>query len=293
MVERRDGPGLQMYRVSMPLPVGANSAHAGQWHVLLALGRRGGDLATHALAGPGQHAARYNVMVQAYSNLNMAASLAQSSNEPGATIHLRVSLREYDQPLTGPANVRAELTRPDGGVSVIALGPVGHGAWETSLVVAQVGVYRFRIMADGRRPLALRVPGCRPVRPGHRRLRLQKKRDTVAATRFLASAIGAHSDPAEVTTDCASTLARAIEALAPAAVHDTRQYANNRVEADHGRLKARLRPMRGLERDRTARVIIRGHAFIQNLRRGHYGLGTHATPGLTIAAAFDELALAI
>jgi transposase-like protein len=56
----------------------------------------------------------------------------------------------------------------------------------------------------------------------------------------------------------------------PAAFHNTEQYANNRIEADHGRLKARLRPMRGLKRDRSTRVIIRGHAFTQNLRRGHY-----------------------
>jgi hypothetical protein len=48
--------------------------------------------------------------------------------------------------------------------------------------------------------------------------------------------------------------------------------------------------MRGLQRDRTARVIIRGHAFIQNLRRGHYELGVDARPGLRLAAAFDELA---
>ena len=70
--------------------------------------------------------------------------------------------------------------------------------------------------------------------------------------------------------------------------HDATQYANNRVEADHGRLKAGLRPMRGLKRDRTASVVIRGHAFIQNLRRGHYELGQHAS-GIIIAAAFDEL----
>jgi IS6 family transposase len=47
---------------------------------------------------------------------------------------------------------------------------------------------------------------------------------------------------------------------------------NNRVEADHGWLKARLRPMRGLKRLRLATVIAAGHAFIQNLRRGHYEL---------------------
>ena len=41
-----------------------------------------------------------------------------------------------------------------------------------------------------------------------------------------------------------------------------------RIEADHGRLKAWLRPMRGLKRDGSARVVIRGHALMQNIRRG-------------------------
>jgi transposase-like protein len=56
-----------------------------------------------------------------------------------------------------------------------------------------------------------------------------------------------------------------LEELVPAAWHRTDRYANNRVEADHGRLKARLRPMRGLEQNRSARVTIAGHAFMQNL----------------------------
>jgi IS6 family transposase len=54
-----------------------------------------------------------------------------------------------------------------------------------------------------------------------------------------------------------------LEDLLPAALHRTDQYANNRVECDHGRLKARLRPMRGLKQDRSARVIIAGHALVQ------------------------------
>ena len=61
------------------------------------------------------------------------------------------------------------------------------------------------------------------------------------------------------------------------------------IECDHGRLKARLRPMRGLKRDRTAQVIIAGHAFMQNLRRGHYELGVEEEPHLRTAGAFDEL----
>jgi DDE domain len=43
-------------------------------------------------------------------------------------------------------------------------------------------------------------------------------------------------------------------------------------------LKARLRPMRGLKQDRSARVIIAGHAFIQNVRRGHYELAVQEPP---------------
>jgi len=51
--------------------------------------------------------------------------------------------------------------------------------------------------------------------------------------------------------------------------------------------------MRGLKRDRTARVIVAGHAFVQNLRRGFYDLGTGVRPPVRLAKAFAELALAI
>ncbi len=64
------------------------------------------------------------------------------------------------------------------------------------------------------------------------------------------------------------------------------------VEADHGRLKARLRPMRGLKQDRSARVIITGHAFVQNLRRGHYEPAVEEPPNRRLAVAFDELVMA-
>ena len=39
--------------------------------------------------------------------------------------------------------------------------------------------------------------------------------------------------------------------------------------------------MRGLKRDHTARVIIRGHALVLNIRRGHYELGTDTRPSPT------------
>ena len=105
---------------------------------------------------------------------------------------------------------------------------------------------------------------------------VSQRRDIPAARIFFSSALDAHGMPAEVVTDLASTLETAIEELIPDAFHNTENHANNRVECDHGRLKSRLRPMRGLKTQRTASVVIRGHAFIQNLRRGHYELGTEA-----------------
>jgi IS6 family transposase len=83
-----------------------------------------------------------------------------------------------------------------------------------------------------------------------------------------------------------------LEELLPAAWHRTEWYANNQVECDHGRLKARLRPMRGLKQDGSARVIIAGHALVQNLRRGHNELAVEEPANRRVAAAFDELVMA-
>jgi IS6 family transposase len=80
---------------------------------------------------------------------------------------------------------------------------------------------------------------------------------------------------------------------APTGWHHTERYANNRIESDHGRLKSRLGPMRGLKQPRCAQVISAGHAFVQNIHRGHYELGVEETVNLRVLAAFDELTLAI
>lgn len=99
--------------------------------------------------------------------------------------------------------------------------------------------------------------------------------------------------PVEVTTDKAPACLRVLDELAPAALHVTEQYANNAVEADHGRLKARLRPMPGLKRFRSAAVIAAGHAFVQNLGRGYYELATDVALLHRLTAAFAELSLAL
>jgi transposase-like protein len=120
------------------------------------------------------------------------------------------------------------------------------------------------------------------------------RRDMRAARRFFDRAIGITTvTPIEVVTDRAATYPIVMQELAPAAWHRTDRYANNRVKADHGRLKSRLRPIRGLQQDRSASIVIAGHAFVQNLRHGHYELAAEEPENRRLAVAFDKLALAI
>jgi transposase-like protein len=122
---------------------------------------------------------------------------------------------------------------------------------------------------------------------------LSQRRDLAAARRFFARALRAGTIPAEVTTDRAPAYPRVPDELIPSALHIVEQYANNPIEADHGRLKARLRPMRGLKRHRSARTLAAGHAFVQNLRRGHYELATDVPARHRIRAAFDQLGIRV
>jgi transposase-like protein len=120
------------------------------------------------------------------------------------------------------------------------------------------------------------------------------RRDVKAACRFFERAIGTTKRaPVEVITDKAAACPAMLEELLPGAWHRTDRYANNHIGADHGRLKARLRPMRGLKQDRSLRVVIAGHALVQNVRRGHYELAVEAPVNRRVAVAFDELALVI
>jgi len=51
--------------------------------------------------------------------------------------------------------------------------------------------------------------------------------------------------------------------------------------------------LRGLKQDRNAGVVIAGHAFIQNLRRGHYELAVEEQANRRLTVAFNELAMVI
>ncbi len=122
---------------------------------------------------------------------------------------------------------------------------------------------------------------------------LSTRRDLHAARAFFTRALAVGVTPIEVTTDRAPAYPRVLDEHVPAALHTVEQYTNNPVEADHGRLKAWLRPMRGLKRFRSAQTLAAGHAFVQNLRRGHYEIATDEPAHERLRIAFDALAAGV
>ena len=96
-------------------------------------------------------------------------------------------------------------------------------------------------------------------------------RDRVAARRFFEVAIASSGrTPRRVITDKAGSYPRALAAVVPGVLHRTGRYRTNGIERDHGFLKERLRPMRGLKSLRSAAIFVRGHALVRNVRRGFY-----------------------
>ena len=51
--------------------------------------------------------------------------------------------------------------------------------------------------------------------------------------------------------------------------------------------------MRGIKRHRSVRILATGHAFVQNLRCGHYELATDGAARHRLRAAFDHLVVVI
>ncbi len=97
---------------------------------------------------------------------------------------------------------------------------------------------------------------------------------------------------AEVTTDRAPGYPRVLDEMVPSALHIAGQHANNPIEAEHGRLKARLRPVHGLKRRSPGRLLA-GHAFVQNLRCGHSDIATDVPGRHRLRIALDDLAITI
>ena len=110
---------------------------------------------------------------------------------------------------------------------------------------------------------------------------LSSIRNTKAAKRFFGKALRGMKDwelPEVLDTDKAPTYAGAIAALKAEGKcpKDTRhqqvKYLNNVVEADHGKLKLLIRPVRGFKTLKTAYATIKGFEVMRALRKGQAGL---------------------
>lgn len=106
---------------------------------------------------------------------------------------------------------------------------------------------------------------------------LSPTRNAKAAKRFLGKALNGLKDwekPTVINTDKAPTYGIAIAHLKAEGkcpeelVHRQVKYLNNVVEADHGKLKQLIRPVRGFKTLRTAYATIKGFEVMRALRKG-------------------------
>src|SRR5205823_14224672 len=72
-------------------------------------------------------------------------------------------------------------------------------------------------------------------------------------------------------------------------LHRTGRYRTNGIERDHGFLRERLRPMRGLKSSRSTAVFVVGHALVRNICRGFYRIA-EAPKRLILAWSWTRLA---
>src|SRR5436190_23038341 len=118
-------------------------------------------------------------------------------------------------------------------------------------------------------------------------------RDMVAARRFFERAIASSGTrPRRVITDKAATYPPALAAAVPGVLHRTGRYRTNGIERDHGFLKERLRPMRGLKSRRSTAVFVVGHALVRNICRGFYRIA-EAPKRLILAWSWTRLGEAV
>ena len=123
---------------------------------------------------------------------------------------------------------------------------------------------------------------------------VSERRNAAAARAFFERAVAeTGTRPERVVTDEALCYPPALRTLLPDAEHRTSKYLNNGLERDHGHLKQRLRPMRGLKQLAAADGFTRGHALVQNLRHGFSSLTDRVPRPLRLATDWPQLARAI
>ncbi|KAJ5462121.1 common central of tyrosinase domain-containing protein [Penicillium desertorum] len=147
------GTNMSYYRFTLPLALGA--AREGTWYAILQRSDGGDDgpgdeqphvAAASASTGPG---VRFNFSVQSFTNIRMNAHLSQNHFEPGSTLTISATLKEYGLPVSQRAKVRADLERPDGIRATLTLSETDAGHFQATTTASVLGVYRVRVLASG------------------------------------------------------------------------------------------------------------------------------------------------
>jgi len=97
---------------------------------------------------------------------------------------------------------------------------------------------------------------------------VQPRRNRRAAKRFFRKLLkGQGSEPRRLVTDKLSSYGAAHRDVMPSVVHDTKRYANNRVEVSHQPTRQRERQMRRFRSAAQAQRFLSVHGVILNLFR--------------------------
>jgi hypothetical protein len=185
--------GVSYYRVRLPLELfPGRPDRAGRWHALLDFGQPGPDqtgsesrpreavaivnasavatgapfravghgatmtgTAAQAVGVRAQGAFRvpFSVLVHTYSDLRLAANATQDTLAPGARVTLTASLLLYGAPLTAPAQVWADVARPDASTFRLDFTSPREAEFEAAFTTSLAGVYAVRVHAAGSSPL--------------------------------------------------------------------------------------------------------------------------------------------
>jgi len=131
-------------------------------------------------------------------------------------------------------------------------------------------------------------------------LYLSPTRNTAAARRFLGRALNGLKDwekRSVINTDKAPTYAAAPAELKQEGrwpeetQHRQVKYLNNVIEADHGKLKQLIRPVRGFKMLKTAYATIKGFEVVRALRKGQASAFT--SPVISAARPIAERAFGL
>src|SRR5262245_36304282 len=150
--------GIRMgfYRFALPVPGDWSAEGPGRWEILLdwkGNAQRTWDKVSRTRAlvpGVSRKAVRYDALVQARSDLEMAATVGQDRLTPGARVTVQVRLSQYGSIPVDSAKVSARVRLPNGAASLLALALRGDGVYETEFAASTAGVYTIRISAEGR-----------------------------------------------------------------------------------------------------------------------------------------------